>query len=315
MPSSTPNSLSELKLVSVTFPITDELTGLERLLPEGPDEIERFAILAGQTPSILDIRGRALTHERQMDRFIILMGDDPEGLEARLDTARALTILARAGHLAQMLAPARTEEDRWAQAEIAHVHERAARRSKNKSEADLLLRFASGAPPRIKEHRLDASTMSDSVSATARFVGAILPEPTDDRSARRGEPGAYRLEDAHSLEGYFVAPSDLTDLLMQGRELLQRSDRWSQGEDHPAEMVDTARRAALMLAYARLARVGLWPARSEADLEAKSVVKTLAAFRSNDPDHLRALVLLALDTGDLIARQSDRFMSTTPVEL
>ena len=250
-----------------------------------------------------------------MDRFIILMGDDPEGLEARLDTARALTILARAGHLAQMLVPARTEEDRWAQAEVAHAHRRAARRSKNKHDAALLRRACSGAPPRIKEHRLDASTMSDSVSAMARFVGAILPEPTDDRSARLGEPGAYRLEDAHSLEGYFVAPPDLTDLLMQGRELLQRSDRWSQGEDHPAEMVDTARRAALMLAYARLARVGLWPARSEADLEAKSVVKTLAAFRSNDPDHLRALVLLALDTGDLIARQSDRFMSTTPVEL
>lgn len=80
MSSSTPSSLSDLKLDPLTFPITDELTGLERLLPEGPDEIERFAILGGQTPSILDIRGRALTHERQMDRFIILMGDDPEGL-------------------------------------------------------------------------------------------------------------------------------------------------------------------------------------------------------------------------------------------
>lgn len=315
MPSSTPNSLSELKLVSVTFPITDELTGLERLLPEGPDEIERFAILGGQTPSILDIRGRALTHERQMDRFIILMGDDPEGLEARLDTARALTILARAGHLAQMLVPARTEEDRWAQAEVAHAHRRAARRSKNKHDAALLRRACSGAPPRIKEHRLDISAMSDSVSAMARFVGATLLEPTDDRSARPGEPGAYRLESARSLEGYFVAPSDLTDLLTRGHGLLQRSDRWSQDEDHPAEMVDAARRAALMLAYARLARVGLWPARSEADLEAKSVVKSLAAFRSNDPDHLRALVLLALDTGDLIARQSDRFMSAAAGEL
>ncbi len=316
MPSSTPNSLSELKLVSVTFPITDELTGLERLLPEGPDEIERFAILAGRTPSILDIRGRALTHERQMDRFIILMGDDPEGLEARLDTARALTILARAGHLAQMLAPARTEEDRWAQAEIAHMHKRAARRSKNKSEADLLLRFASGTPPRVKEYRLDdAATLSDSVTAMARYVGAILPEPTDDRSVRPGEPGAYRLENARSLEGYFAMPPDLMGLLMQAHRLLQRSDRWSQDEDHPAEMVDAARRAALMLAYARLARVGLWPARSEADLETKSVVKSLAAFRSDDPDHLRALVLLALDTGDLIARQSDRFMSAAAGEL
>jgi hypothetical protein len=309
------STLSDLKLASVTFPIADELAGLERLLPNGPDEIERLAILAGQAPSILDIRGRVLTHEQQMDRFIALTDDDPKGLEARLDTARALTILARAGQIAQMLVPARTEEDRWAQAEIAHGHKRAARRSKNRRETDLLRRLASGAPPRIKEHRLDASALSDSVTAMARYVGAILPEPTDDRSARPGEPGAYRLEDAHSLEAYFAVTPDLTDLMEQARGLLERADGWLQDEDHSAGMVAAARRAALMLAYARLARIGLWPARAEADLQARSVAEALVAARKTDPDHLRALALLALDTGDRIARQSDRFMSAGGAEL
>lgn len=70
IPNMSSNTLSDLKLASVTFPISDELAGLERLLPDGPDEIERFAILAGQTPSILEIRGRVLTNELQMDRFI-----------------------------------------------------------------------------------------------------------------------------------------------------------------------------------------------------------------------------------------------------
>ena len=315
MPSSTPNSLSELKLVSVTFPITDELTGLERLLPEGPDEIERFAILAGQTPSILDIRGRALTHERQMDRFIILMGDDPEGLEARLDTARALMILGRAGQIRQMLVPARTDEDRSAQAEATHAHRRAARRSKNRRDAALLRRACSGAPPRVKEHRLDILAMSDSVSAMARFMGAILPEPTDDRGARPGEPGTYRLEDAHSLEACFAVAPDLTDPMEQARGLLERSDSWSLDESYAAGMVDAARRAALMLAYARLGRVGLWPARTEADLQAKSMVEALVAARTTDPDHLRALALLALDTGNHIARRSDRFRSAGGAKL
>ncbi|CAH1680366.1 conserved hypothetical protein [Hyphomicrobiales bacterium] len=309
------STLSDLKLASVTFPISDELAGLERLLPDGPDEIERFAILADQTPSILEIRGRVLTHEQQMDRFITLTDDDPKGLDARLDTARALTILARAGQIAQMLVPARTEEDRWAQTEIARGHKRAARHSKNRRDADLLRRLASGAAPRVREHRLDASALSDSVTAMARYVGAILPEPTDDHSARPGEPGAYRLEDARSLEAYFAVAPDLADLMEQARGLLERSDRWSHDESHAVEMVDAARRAALMLAYARLARIGLWPARTEADLQAKSVVEAFVAARKTDPEHLRALALLALDTGDRIARRSDRFRSAGGAEL
>lgn len=308
-------TLSDLKLASVTFPISDELAGLERLLPDGPDEIERFAILAGQTPSILEIRGRVLTHELQMDRFVALTEHDPKALDAHLDTARALTILARAGQIGLMLVPARTEADRWAQAEIAHGHKRAARRSKNRRDADLLRRLASGAPPRVGEHRLDASSLPDSVNAMARYVGAILPEPTDDRGARPGEPGAYRLEDAHSLEAYFAVAPDLADLMEQARGLLERSDRWSHDESHAVEMVDAARRAALMLAYARLARIGLWPARTEADLQAKSVVEAFVAARKTDPEHLRALALLALDTGDRIARRSDRFRSAGGAEL
>lgn len=311
----TPRTLSALKLDPFTFPITDELAGLERLLPEGPDEIERYAILAGQTPSILDIRGRALTHTLQMDRFVSLMGDDPQGFEARVDTANALTVLGHAGQIALLLVLARSEDDRWAQAEVAHERKRVARRSKSRREAVLQQRACSGAPPRIKEHRLDGATaLSDQVTAMARFVGAVLPEPTGDRSARPGEPGAYWLEDAHSLEDYFAAPPDLSDLVAQASALLVRSDGWLEGPDHPAESIDAARRAARMLAYARLARAGLWPARSQEDLQAKSVVEELVASRRNDPDHLRALVLLALDTGNLIACQSDRFLPVTAVE-
>lgn len=307
--------LSDLKLASVTFPISDELAGLERLLPDGPDEIERFAILAGQTPSILEIRGRAVAHEMQMDRLVALAGDDPIGLEAHVDTANALAVLAHAGQIAQMLVPARTEQDRWAQAEVAHERKRAARRSKSRRDAALLRRACSGAPPRIKEHRLASPTaLSDSVTAMARFVGAILPEPTDDRSARTGEPGVYRLEDAHGLEAYFAAPPDLAKLAAGAGALLERSDGWSRA-DHSAGKIDDAVQAAQVLAYARLARVGLWPARSASDLQAKADAETIVARRSTDPDHLRALVLLALDVGHTIARQSDRFRSIQTVEL
>lgn len=311
----TPRTLSELKLDPIVFPVTDDLAGLERLLPDAPDAIERFAILAGQTPSILDIRGRAVTHEMQMDRLVALAGNDPVGLEARVDTANALAILAHAGQIAQMLVPARTEQDRWAQAEVARERKRIAGRSKSRRDAALLRRACSGAPPRIKEHRLASPTaLSDTVHAMARFVGAILPEPTDDRGARIGEPGAYRLEDAHSLEAYFAEPPNLAELVAAADALLERSDGWSRA-DHPAGMVDDAVRAAQMLAYARLARAGLWPARSAGDLQAKAEAGAIIARRRTDPDHLRALVLLALDVGHIIARQSDRFSSNSAIEL
>lgn len=314
MTTSVSRTLSELRLDPITFPVADELAGLERLLPEAPDEIEGFSLLASQTPSILDIRGRALSHTIQMDRFIVLANDDLTGLTARVDTANALTILGHAGKVALLLVPARTEEDRWVQAEVAHERKRAARSSRR--DAALLQRALSAAPPRIKEHRLDdASALPDAVTTMARFVGAILPAPTNDRSARPGVPGAYTLEDAHSLEAYFAAPPDLTELVTEARDLLKRSDGWSQDTRHPADMVEDARRGAWMLAYARLARVGLWPARSQVDLEAKWATQALVDFRGRDPDHLRALAQLALDVGRLIAGQSDRFLSTSGVEL
>jgi hypothetical protein len=149
----------------------------------------------------------------------------------------------------------------------------------------------------------------------ARFTGAILPDPVDPALAVAGQPEACTIEHAPALEAFFAAPPDLADLVVQARGLLKRVDGWPVSSCGPASPLYDVRCGVLMLAYARLARVGLWPARTQADLQAKSTVETLVAIRRSDPGHLRALTLLALDVGYLIACQGGRFIAVSGIEL
>ena len=66
---------------------------------------------------------------------------------------------------------------------------------------------------------------------------------------------------------------------------------------------------ALILAYARLCRIGLWPARSSDDLIVKMEVERLVSERAADPDAMRALVEIALGVGRRIARQGPPFVT------
>lgn len=65
----------------------------------------------------------------------------------------------------------------------------------------------------------------------------------------------------------------------------------------------------VILAYAKLCRIGLWPARSPGDLVAKIDTERLISRRGGDPDHMRALVEIALGVGRRIARQGPPFVA------
>ena len=91
-----------------------------------------------------------------------------------------------------------------------------------------------------------------------------------------------------------------------------RSKRLARVEDGGQDLVDHMDggcRGALILAYARLCRIGLWPARSSGDLIAKMEVERLISERAADPDPMHAAVEIALGVGRRIAKQGGRFVT------
>ncbi|SIQ36280.1 hypothetical protein [Bosea sp. TND4EK4] len=306
MTDNTAPSLRDLVFTTDSVPVIDELAALDTLLPELPDALECHAALLERLPPILDLRGRALVHTREYERFLTLAEADPSALEHLVDIGNALAVLAHAGGIAMLLVPPGSAEDRFAKAMLAKerdqqyrngggVHdpklmERALRRSFADSDSRLVI---------------GARILAGMGEAARHFSGAVLPQPgAGDGTA----PDVYHLEHGPALEAWFDDPPDLALLLGEARDLLASVEAWSQAEP-PSPFWYGARRGALILAYARLCRIGLWPARTSADLVAKMETERLISERTEDPDAMRALVEIALGVGRRIARQGGRFVS------
>lgn len=306
MTDNTAASLRDLVFTTDTMPVIDELAALDRLLPEMPDELERHAALLERLPPILDLRGRTLVHTQQYERFLTLAEADPSALEHLVDIGNAIAVIAHAGGIAMLLVPPSSLEDRFARTLLAKerdqqygsgtgVHDpelmrRALRRSFSDSSPRLII--GARVPPGLRE-------------AAQRFSGTVLPQT----GAGDGTvPGVHHLEHGLELEAWFDDPPGLAVLLGEARELLAKIETWSQAEP-PAPFWYGARRGALILAYAKLCRIGLWPARSSADLVTKQEVERLISEREGDPDAMRALVEIALGVGRRIAKQSGRFLT------
>ncbi|BCB21619.1 MULTISPECIES: hypothetical protein [Bosea] len=242
-------------------------------------------------------------HAQQYESFLTLAEADPSALEDRIDTANALAILAHAGEIAVLLVPPGSPEDRFGRAMLskerarqypgAGVHDselmaRALRRS-----------FSDGSPRLVIGARIPPGMQG----AARRFRGTDLPQPGEQGGA---SPGVHHLEHAPSLEAWFNDPPDLAALLNEAHELFARVAVW---EPDQGPFGYGAKRGALILAYAKLCRIGLWPARIRADLVAKMEAERLVSERAGDPDAMRALAEIALGVGNRIARQSGRFLT------
>ena len=74
-------------------------------------------------------------------------------------------------------------------------------------------------------------------------------------------------------------------------------------------MEDATIEGGLVLAYARLIRIALWPARNAADVATKIAARDLVRARDADPDRLGALWEIAFGQGETVAGQSNRFLN------
>ena len=300
-------TLRGLNLSSETAVVIDELAAVETLLPETDDDLERHAMLFDRLPPLLTLRGRALQHSRQYERFLALAEADPSALDQHVDTANALAVLGHAGEIAMLLVPPISSEDRFARELLSQERSLQYADGGGVHAAELMMR-ALGGPGSSHTMGLtrDGRIPPELAELARRFRGGALCG--DAVAIDASMHGAYRLEDAPVLEAWFNEPPDLISLLDEAKANLASVDAWSEQEDigpHWYGAIGGAR----VLAYAKLCRIGLWPARSHVDLVVKMKVQRLICERAADPDHMRALVEIALGVGRRIARQGPPFVT------
>ena len=299
-------SLRDLKLSAATIRIVDELSALDQLLPSAPDELTRYAALLERLPSILDLRGRVIVHASEYQRFLGLAENDPSALEDRADTANALAVLSHAGEIAMLLLPVATQEDRFAHGLLSRERSQQYRTGSGVHDPKPMRRALRPVLPRGSRRLVIGSTVPSGMREVARrFAGEVMSQEGDDDGC---SPMAHHLEQALALEAWFDSPPYLSALLNEALELFARVQAWSNDTDLPASR-HGARRAALILGYARLCRIGLWPARTTADLGAKREAVRLIGERGDDPDAMRALAEIALGVGRRISCQGPPFLA------
>ncbi|WP_293811150.1 hypothetical protein [uncultured Bosea sp.] len=300
--------LSTIVLDPTLHPVIDDLAALERLVPAAPSEVEALALFRHQTPSLLALRGRGQTHTEQVRRLIGLIALEKDQVEAWIDTANALTILTNASNLALLLLPARNEDDAWAREQFGRNLLRHARRHGDGEDLALASR-AVGDLPRRPAHismPAGADAIREMIETMARRVGALQPKAVE--AIEPGVPAVHTLEKAGSLKAYFEAAPDLAGLFGSAQRLLGLVDGLRAIAEPDAVTLD-AIEGGLILAYARLIRVALWPARYYDDVSAKAAARDLVRSRDADPDSLGALWEIGFGQGETVAGQSTRFLN------
>lgn len=301
------STLYDLRFSTGTRIVVDELAAFETLLPDGSDDLERHAALFDRLPPLLTLRGRALHHSRQYERVLALAEADPSALDQRVDTANALAVLGHAGEIAMLLVPPISPEDRFARTLLSQERSLQYADGGGVHATELMMRALRGLG---SSHTMgltrDGRVPPELAELARRFRGGAICG--DGVAGNTSVHGAYRLADAPALEAWFNEPPDLISLLDEAKACLASVDVWSEQESigpHWYGAIGGAR----VLAYARLCRIGLWPARSHDDLVVKMEVERLICERAVDPDHMRALVEIALGVGRRIARQGPPFMT------
>jgi hypothetical protein len=303
-----PVGIASLVLATTIRPICEDLAVLADRLPEAPAPVERLAGLPNIAPASTAVIARATFHDNELGRFVKLMSKDDTLTEERIDTFNALNLLRQSAYLAAALFEPCSDDDRWAKDYIGECLASAAKRQGDAARA-ALLRKAFGIAPRArkKSSTTDLGEMTAWIQDTVRRMGLIRPPAADASADELARVGCYRLEEAPSLEDFFAAAPDLTSLAEEAMDLLAKADTWTQSVGEIDRIFEQAAKSALTLAYAAIARVGLWPARTERDLHAKATCRAILRDRVADPASARAVAAMAYDLGNGVAAQSDRF--------
>lgn len=270
--------------------IVDELEALEFLGDEDQSLLRRCASVWRERPSLLPIRARARFHTAQIENLLTALGDGTVKVDdLKFDAVRAWAILINAGNVATMLIAPRNDADYRARADLRRALRHQARRSGAPDIACRVSRMWGG----------DFVALSEDGMRPAR-----LPKlrPEHCLSAAAGEPAVYPAAMARSLQLWLATPVDLADLFDGARTLLAQVDVWRrlQGKvADPALWTDCIRGAEL-LAYSRLARIGVCQALDDDDLAIKQAALDLIGPRDRDPDHMRAVIEWAVELGKTV---------------
>ncbi len=260
-------------------PVTDELEALERLIDDEAPPLRRFAAVWRDRPPLVAIRARARFHTDELGR---LLGQVREGQTTAtaevLNCARALALLIDSANVATILIAPRDAEDHRALASFRRALRAQARRSRDPALRQQTDVICGGAFVAMSEQHLRQ---------------ARLPQASPDGlTAQPGEAAAYPLALAPSLKLWLETGIDPGDHLEGALTLLAQVDVWRRVQRRVSEpaLLDAAIRGAMLLAYARLARLVLWPARDADEVAIQGAALDLIAPRHRDPEHLHAAV-------------------------
>jgi hypothetical protein len=260
-------------------PVTDELEALERLIDDDAPPLRRFAVLWQDRPPLVAIRARARFHT---DELGCLLGQVREGQIAAnaevLCCIRALALLIDSANVATILIAPRDDEDHRALASFRRALRAHARRSRD---------------PALR-HRTELLCGGTLVAMSEQNVRPPrLPQATPDGfAAGPGEAAAYPIALAPSLQLWLETGIDPGDGLAGACALLAQVDCWRRVRRRLTDpgLLDASIRGATLLAYSRLARLVLWPARDADEVAIQRKALDLIAPRHRDPGQLRAAV-------------------------
>ena len=277
------SAATDLRLVG----IVDELEALEFLGDEDRSLIQRCASVWRERPSLLPVRTRAQFHAAQIENLLTALGDGTVKVDdLKFDAVQAWAILINAGNVATILIAPNTNADCRARADLRRALRRHARRSGEPHIAYRVSRMCDGELVALAEEGMRP---------------ARLPTASPDQylSAAAGEPAAYPVAAARSLQLWLETPVDLADLFDGARTLLAQVDVWRRVQSKVADPTIWADciQGAELLAYARLAKIGVCRALDDDDLAIKRAALDLIAPRGHDPDHMRAAIEWAVELG------------------
>ncbi len=257
-------------------PVTDDLEALERLIDDDARPLQRFAAVWRDRPPLVAIRARARFHTDELGRLLGQMREGQITATAEvLSCARALALLIDSANVATILIAPRDAEDHRALASFRRALRAQARRSR-----DAALRY-----------QTDAICGGALVAMSEQHLRQPwLPQASPDGlTAPPGEAAAYPLALAPSLALWLETGIDPGDGLAGARALLAQVDLWRRVQRRLMDpgLLDAAIRGAMLLAYARLARLVLWPARDADEVAIQRKALGLIAPRHRDPEHLR----------------------------
>lgn len=259
--------------------VIDELEALERLVDDDAPAPRRLAAVWQDRPSLVAVRARARFHTDELGRLLDQVREGQIMASAVvLNCARALALLIDSANVATILIAPRDDDDHRALASFRRALRAQASRSRDEA----------------LRHQTDAICGGALVAMSEQNVRPPrLPQASPQGlAAQPGEAAAYPLALAPSLQLWLETGIDPGDLLAGARALLAQVDSWQRVQlrlNDPG-LLDAAIRGAMVLAYTRLGRLVLWPARDAEDVAIQCAALDLIAPRHHDPEHLRAAV-------------------------